>query len=200
MKATHDSLTSYPLKNWSLYPFLWVARTQTKTIEQQLDCGVRYFDLRFVEYKGNYYAAHGLCVFDITIEDVFEKINKWCNENEQDVYFRVLYERECTDIKFAAFKHRVDMSIIYGSKFLKLHCIGQKDKWNAISYKIDVPYYGDNAFTLATIDAKIEEMQFGGKMEEPYIYECYSYKMIFPRFSNWLIKNWIPNNSMRNFV
>lgn len=200
MKASHDSLTSYSLKNWWLYPILWAARTQTKTIEQQLESGVRYFDLRFAEYGGKLYAAHGVCIFNITIDEVFAKLNKWCNEHEEEIYFRVLYEQKCNEMAFLSFQHKVRLAVIYGSKFLRLHCIGQKSKWSEINYKMDIPFFGDNAYTLATVDEKIDEMQYGGTKEEPYVYECYSYKILSPRFGSWLIKEYIPNNSMQNFV
>ena len=200
MKASHDSLTSYPLKNWWLYPILPFAKTQDKTIEQQFDSGVRYLDLRFVNYNDTLYAAHGVCVFDITIDEVFAKINKWCNENESEVYFRVIYEQKCNDLEFLSFKHKVNMMLVYGSKFLRLHCIGQKRKWSEIDYQLSIPFFGDNAYTIATIDEKIDEMLFGGIKDEPYIYECYSYKILHPRFGSWLLNGHIPDNSMRNFI
>ena len=101
---------------------------------------------------------------------------------------------------FLSFKHKINMMLIYGSKFLRLHCIGQKVKWSEIDYKLSIPFYGDNAYTMATVDEKINEMFFGGYKEEPYIYECYSYKILHPRFGSWLLKGYIPENSMRNFV
>jgi hypothetical protein len=200
MKASHDSLTGYSLRNWWLYPLLPFARTQTNTIEQQLDAGVRYFDLRFTDYGGKLYAAHGVCVFDITIDEVFARLNKWCNNNETEVYFRVLYEQKCNDMTYLSFKHKVNMKLVYGSKFLNLHCIGQKSKWSRIDYKMNIPFYGDNAYTLANFDTKINEIFFGGKMEEPYVYECYSYKILSPRLGSNLIKKYVPTNSMINFV
>jgi hypothetical protein len=88
MLATHDSLTSYKIKNWWLKPFSRTCKCQSKTLEEQYAAGARSFDLRFAKYRGKWYAAHGAMIYDITLEEVIEKLSKL----EGPVYFRALCE------------------------------------------------------------------------------------------------------------
>jgi hypothetical protein len=88
MLATHDSLTSYPIKTWWLRPFNFLCKCQNKTLEEQYAAGARSFDLRFAKYKGKWCGAHGAMIYDITIEEVFKKLSKL----EGPVFFRVLCE------------------------------------------------------------------------------------------------------------
>jgi hypothetical protein len=88
MIATHDSLTAYPVKINFLRPFNFLCKTQDKTLKEQYDAGARSFDLRFAYYAGDWYAAHGAMIYDITIHEVFRAL-VWIGE---PVYFRVLCE------------------------------------------------------------------------------------------------------------
>jgi hypothetical protein len=88
MLATHDSLTSYPIKSWWLKPFAWTCKCQDKTLEEQHAAGARSFDLRFAKYKGKWYAAHGAMIYNITLNEVIEELSGL----EKPVYFRVLCE------------------------------------------------------------------------------------------------------------
>jgi hypothetical protein len=88
MLATHDSLTSYPIKSWWLKPFAWTCKCQDKTLEEQYAAGARSFDLRFAKYKGKWYAAHGAMIYNITLNEVIAKLSGL----EKPVYFRALCE------------------------------------------------------------------------------------------------------------
>lgn len=50
---------------------LW-AKTQNKTITQQLNLGIRYFDIRIEEYKKKYYSVHSL--LSIPLNDILDDI------------------------------------------------------------------------------------------------------------------------------
>lgn len=202
MKASHDSLTSYPLKTWWLYPFLFTAKTQTKTIEEQLNSGVKYLDLRFRNINGELYGAHGFMIFNITAHEVFNILINWCVINRTIVYFRVLLEDGLSkdDISLDDFEEKINGYIELFPNTLKLHFIGKKSDWNNIRYKMDIPYYGKNNFTLFNIKDKIKEMKEFNK-EELHIYECYTYKGIpIPWFYSKIIDKYIPYDSMKNFV
>ena len=43
--ASHNSLTYYK-PQWYLRPLAWIGRCQSKTIQEQYELGVRYFDIR----------------------------------------------------------------------------------------------------------------------------------------------------------
>lgn len=68
--ATHNSLT-YLCPQWYLRPFAWVGRCQNLTLEQQLNYGVRYFDIRVKFMKdGRIVSGHGLLTYTVNIADV----------------------------------------------------------------------------------------------------------------------------------
>src|SRR5574344_710189 len=75
--ATHNSL-SYLKPQWWLRPFSWVGRCQSLTIEQQLEYGVRYFDIRLKFNEGNWIAksGHGLLTYDFTFYSTFDLIDR----------------------------------------------------------------------------------------------------------------------------
>lgn len=88
--GTHNSLTSYKVKNWWYKLINFTSKCQNKTIKEQLDAGCRYFDIRLRYYKGKLYAAHGLMIYDITFEDFLREITTY--DTEDAIYYRVLYE------------------------------------------------------------------------------------------------------------
>lgn len=92
--ATHDSATGEKPANilsWLVIPF---SRTQNKTISEQIEYGVRMFDLRAKSYKSEYHAAHGLFITKRTLEDIIAQINSVVNE---DVYVTITYESKFKD-------------------------------------------------------------------------------------------------------
>ena len=65
MIGTHDSFTYLKAKHkiYELFSFLW--RTQTKSLEEQIENGVTYFDIRVHRTKDNQWElCHGLVNFD----------------------------------------------------------------------------------------------------------------------------------------
>lgn len=75
MIGTHDSYTFLPAKNklFELFSFLW--RTQVKSIAQQQEIGVSYFDIRIRRDGDVWRVCHGLVDFDYTFESIEEIIN-----------------------------------------------------------------------------------------------------------------------------
>lgn len=70
MIGTHDSYTFLPARKkvFEWFSFLW--RTQVKSITQQREIGVSYFDIR-VRRDGNVWrVCHGLVDFDLTFMDI----------------------------------------------------------------------------------------------------------------------------------
>lgn len=72
--ATHNSLT-YLKPQWWLRPFAWIGRCQSKTIGEQLELGVRYFDIRIKCKKGLPKSGHGLFTYDINVIHILREIN-----------------------------------------------------------------------------------------------------------------------------
>lgn len=182
MKATHDSLTSYPLKQWWLYPILWTAKCQNKDIESQLIAGVQYFDIRLNKYKGVWYGAHGFLIYDISIDKIFDIFRSFTNNNKQPIYFRILMEDVFDkDTTLDKFKEEILTKYNwYKNDYMNLHLIGEKSNWNNHQYFMDIPFYGKNDFTSDDkgINEKINEMNNIKERDDLSVYECYTYKGI----------------------
>lgn len=73
--GTHNSLSYLPCQ-WYLRPFSWIGKCQSKTIEEQYNDGVRYFDIR-VKFNKNKkpISGHGILTYNIDIEEVLKLLN-----------------------------------------------------------------------------------------------------------------------------
>ena len=94
--GTHKSATGGKLL-WWLRPLAWVikptSKCQDKTIDEQLNDGVKLLNLQ-VAYNGErWYFSHGLALYE---EDVFETIAKMkaCATAKEPIYFQ-LYLDKC---------------------------------------------------------------------------------------------------------
>ena len=79
--ATHDSATGE--KSWWL-SYLWIpfSKTQSKTIQEQIKLGCRYFDIRVRKTCRGWICAHGLWESKKTVDEILEEINQvesYCN-------------------------------------------------------------------------------------------------------------------------
>lgn len=75
--STHDSCTGelpywWDLLSWLLFIF---ARTQSKTINQQIAAGCRMFDLRAKKFMGKMHSGHGGYTTKRKFEDIVSSIN-----------------------------------------------------------------------------------------------------------------------------
>ena len=95
MIGTHDSYTFLPARKklFEWFSFLW--RTQVKSIAQQKEIGVTYFDVR-VRRDGNVWrVCHGLVDFCLTFKSIGEIVNIF------SVYkVRIILEREGSEDLF----------------------------------------------------------------------------------------------------
>lgn len=87
--GTHNSMTYLKPKKWYLYPFLFIARCQSKTIEEQFDSGIRLFDIR-VRYNkdGDPEFRHGAIAYK---GDVYEVLN-YLNSKNVPIKIRIILE------------------------------------------------------------------------------------------------------------
>ena len=129
MLATHDSLSSYPVKYFFLKPFNFMAGCQAKNLTEQYMDGARSFDLRFAKHRGKWYGAHGMQIYDITLEkslDILMNLSR-----QEPLYFRVLCED--TFYKKSDYNELYKEIIRYLSgknHHLKLLYAGSKRDWN----------------------------------------------------------------------
>lgn len=94
MKASHNSGTGErPANLWArLFPF--VARCQTKTLEEQCEAGVTLFDLRVRWYDGRLFIHHGLARYDLTLDEAVLLLDRKAKPLS---VVMVTYEGECDD-------------------------------------------------------------------------------------------------------
>lgn len=81
--ASHNSISYAPVVQWYFKPFFWVTKCQSKSIEEQYNAGVKYFDIRL---DGGI-PAHGLIHYKARILDIFEYLN-----SKGDCTVRILCE------------------------------------------------------------------------------------------------------------
>lgn len=89
MIGTHDSFTYLKAKNkiYELFSFLW--RTQTKTIKEQQDLGVKYLDIRVYRTKDGYWElCHGLVNFNKRFKMLYDILDDY-----QDFHIRLILEK-----------------------------------------------------------------------------------------------------------
>lgn len=87
--GTHNSMTYLPLKKWYMYVYNFVAKCQSKTIEEQYEkYGIRAFDLRIsFDNKGIPEFRHGLVRYKGSVEKVLKYLN-----SKGDTKVRIVYE------------------------------------------------------------------------------------------------------------
>jgi len=88
MKATHNSATGEKPLKWWMYIIRPFWRCQTKTIKEQVECGVSLFDIRIKPYKGVWHFAHGLYLSRKTFHSAFEEISS----SKNTPYVMITYE------------------------------------------------------------------------------------------------------------
>lgn len=175
--ASHDTMTYLKPKRWWLIPFHFMARCQSKTIEEQYEkYGIRYFDLRIsFDKEGNPEFRHGSIAFKgVDVLKVLEYLN---NKNE-GIQIRILLESNEATFKFKYLfnKDKIEKEkqrqiklfqifmLLCESTFtdLKFHCGRSKWDWKVI-YECKNPE--------PTLDQKISSMTW--KIFDdwyPYIY------------------------------
>lgn len=89
MLGTHNSITYLKPKRWWMYPFRFMARCQSMSIEEQYKYGIRHFDLRIAFNKeGSPEFRHGI----ITYKGDVCKILEYLNTRQESVYCKFWLE------------------------------------------------------------------------------------------------------------
>ena len=88
MYASHNSLTAYPVKRWYMKLLQPFSRCQEKGIDEQINAGVKFFDIRLRIKNGKYVVCHGLVEYDINVLTAI-KILECAN-----VYYRIVLENK----------------------------------------------------------------------------------------------------------
>lgn len=130
-------------RKWWMWFGKFMAKCQNKTIQEQYDCGVKWFDLRisFIDEKDiiKPIFSHGFMDYKgIDVEEVLEFLN-----SKDDVYFRIVLEKGNMTDMF------VDHVEYWLSKYpnLKVTQITKKGVWtNLIDPTHELPYNSKDAY------------------------------------------------------
>lgn len=147
--ASHDSMTYLQPKQWYLYPFRFMARCQSKSIEEQYEkYGIRYFDLR-VRYTdlGEIEFAHGLMSFKGDVRKVLDYLNSF----NEEVWVRFLLEITDNDLVVFQEENFIRDCEMFELLFpnLKFHNGRRKFDWKVVyKFKNEEP----------TLDQKVSSM------------------------------------------
>lgn len=91
--GTHNSMTYLPLKNWWMYPFNWLAKCQSKTIEEQFNKGIRVFDIRISYDKNSPVFKHGLARYKGNVYSIL----RWLDNKNESIKIRLILETNKED-------------------------------------------------------------------------------------------------------
>lgn len=93
--GTHNSGTAGPLVWWQ-WIFTWifqlVSKCQNLSIKEQLEKGVKVFNLQIVWYNGAWHFSHGLCVYKEKLKDAISLMNDYSTENNR-IYFQLYLDK-----------------------------------------------------------------------------------------------------------
>ena len=104
--GTHNSATGGQLL-WWLRPLAWVinptSKCQDKTIQEQLQDGVKVFNLQVAYVNGKWWFSHGLALYKEDVMLTIRQLHAWATKHEP-IYFQ-LYLDKCfwckqNEIKF----------------------------------------------------------------------------------------------------
>lgn len=82
--GTHDSSTFT-----TETPFV---QTQTWSFDQQLEMGIRFFDIRVRRINNNFAIHHGLIYLHLTFNNILSSVDKFLHNNPQEFVFLMLKE------------------------------------------------------------------------------------------------------------
>lgn len=131
--ATHDSATGEKSKNILHALGKVFAQTQTKTIKEQYEAGVRYFDIRV---DNDLVLCHGLWKADKNFADLLVEMRKYVTET---VYMRVIIERMYTTEEIERIQKKIRNLVNLHGKHIKLTYIAQKIPWKTLKEYRDIP-------------------------------------------------------------
>lgn len=131
--ATHDSATGERSKNLLHSLFSIFAKTQTKTIKEQYEVGVRYFDLR-VDKRLD--LCHGLWKANKNLVDILSELKEYATE---PVYITITIERRYSEQVYRDILDQIDTLLGYYCKDIITVYIAKKKPWEVLVYYTKVP-------------------------------------------------------------
>lgn len=92
--GTHNSATGGQLV-WWLRPLAWLvnatSKCQTKSIAEQLEDGVRLFNLQVTKYNGEWVFSHGTAIYKEELIPTLSLMLRYANQ-EKPIYFQLVLD------------------------------------------------------------------------------------------------------------
>ena len=92
--GTHNSATGGQLV-WWLRPLAWLinltSKCQTKSIEEQLEDGVRLFNLQVTKYNGEWVFSHGTAIYKEELIPTLSLMLRYATQ-EKPIYFQLVLD------------------------------------------------------------------------------------------------------------
>lgn len=130
--ATHDSATGERSKNLLHSLGKIFAQTQNKTIKEQYEAGVRYFDFRVDK---DLVLCHGLWKSNKTLQDILAEMKSYVQEI---VYIRVVIERKYSEEVYQDLQNKIRKIVNLYDNYVNLTYIAKKLPWEVIKKYEDV--------------------------------------------------------------
>ena len=97
-QGSHNSATFGKSYKWYHKLFVPFARCQNKSLKQQWDKGVRFYDLRVTFIDNSWHVAHGLWTGGNTLECILQELIGYSNKSRQTCYVSITLEKgKCDD-------------------------------------------------------------------------------------------------------
>lgn len=140
--ATHNSCTGERGYSYTKL-FTLFSRCQNKTIEEQFNAGVRYFDIRIRITERGIVSAHGFWESERSIQSILRQLNDLAKNDSAPCYYSITYEG---DLEYKHFKKYVDSwKGAYKNIILTFVAI-KKPYWHIVETKNLV--YCENCYTI----------------------------------------------------
>ena len=96
IKASHNTFSYYKPKQWYLRPFAFIAKCQSKSLAQQINEGIKVFDLRLrMDKDGEWIIAHNAFIYVKgygAIMNILTWLDVEAEYSKEKIYMRVLHE------------------------------------------------------------------------------------------------------------
>lgn len=139
--ATHDSGTGEKGKTFFHDLFSIFSKCQNKTILEQWNSGVRFFDLRI---ENELHLAHGLWSSKITLLDVLDMLNEISlTDKENSTFVMITIERNYREKTITSL---VNYLMTLKKKYNNLHFVSinrKRPKWETVVFYNKVKYVND---------------------------------------------------------
>lgn len=127
--ASHNSFTFLNPKKWYMRPFNFIAKCQSKTIQEQYSLyNVRMFDLRVAFDKHGYpLIKHGLMDYDFSN---VKRDLEWLNKRRTTIYVLVILERNKWNTSLKEEQHFIDFCRYLENKYTKIKFLDGRRKYD----------------------------------------------------------------------